>query len=142
MKLVRAVAIATLAFLGITSLVGAVPLIIDPAGKMLSMPLSLLEHSPFRSFLIPGIILLSSNCLLSFWVLAKALRNMPRYGYWIALQGFVLTGWITVQIVMIRTVIWAHYVYLAVAAILVFCGWLLRRDAPKAEIKSGILPAG
>jgi hypothetical protein len=129
MKLIRAVAIAALVFLGITSLVGAVPLIVDPTGRMLSMPLSLLEHSPFSSFLIPGIILLAANCLLSFWVLAKVLRRMPRYGNWIALQGCVLAGWITVQIVMIRTIIWAHHVYLVVSAILIFCGWLLRRDA-------------
>jgi uncharacterized membrane protein len=132
MMIVRAIAIAALIFLGITSMVGAVPLIIDPSGKMLSMPMNLLEHSPFSSFLIPGIILLTGNCLLSFWVLTKVLRKRPRYGDWIALQGCVLAGWITVQIVMIRMVIWAHCVYLTVAAILVFCGWLLRRDAPKA----------
>jgi uncharacterized membrane protein len=132
MKSIRAVAIASLVFLGITSLVGAVPLIVDPSGKMLSMPLSLLRHSPFSSFLIPGIILLSANCLLSFWVLAKVIRKTSRYGRWIALQGCVLAGWIVVQIVMIRTVIWAHHVYLLVAAVLILCGWLLRKDAPKA----------
>ena len=128
MKIIRAVAIAALVFLGITSLVGAVPLIINPSGKMLSMPLSLLEHSPFRSFLIPGIILLAANCLLSFWVLSSVLRKASRYGLWIVLQGCVLAGWITLQIVMIRTLVWAHHVYLAIAAVLIFCGWLLRKD--------------
>lgn len=128
MKAVRAVAVASLIFLGMTSLAGAIPLIVDPSGKLLSMPLSLLEHSPFRSFLIPGIILLTANCLLSFVVLRLALRKAARYGQWIALQGCVLAGWITIQIAMIRMVIWAHYVYLLVAAFLILCGWLLRSD--------------
>jgi hypothetical protein len=127
MKLVRVAAIAALIFLGITSLVGAVPLIVDPSGKMLSMPLSLLEHSPFGSYLVPGMILLTANCLLSFAVLTLVLLNASHYGRWIVLQGCVLAGWITVQIAMIRTVIWAHYVYLAVAGVLILCGWLLRR---------------
>ena len=128
MKAVRAVAIAALVFLGMTSLAGAVPLIVDPSGKLFSKPLSLLEHSPFKSFLIPGIILLAANCLLSFVVLRLALRKAARYGQWIALQGCVLAGWITIQNAMIRVVIWAHYVYLAVAAVLVLCGWLLRNN--------------
>ncbi len=131
MKIIRSVAIAALIFLGITSLIGAAPLIVDSSGTMLRMPLSLLEHSPFRSFLIPGIILLTANCLLSFWVLALALRKALRYGRWIALQGCVLFGWITVEVVMIRAVVWAHYIYWAVAVLLILCGWLLRKDAAK-----------
>jgi uncharacterized membrane protein len=99
---------------------------------MLSVPLAFLKHSPFSSFLIPGILLLTANCLLSFWVLALVLRKSPQYGYWIALQGCVLAGWIAVQIVKIRTFIWAHHVYLVLAADLILCGWLLRKDPPKA----------
>jgi hypothetical protein len=136
MKAVRAVAIASLIFLGMTSLAGAVPLIVDPSGKLLSMPLSLLEHSPFRSFLIPGIILLIANCLLSFFVLKLMLRRISHYGRWIALQGCVLAGWILVQIVMIRMMIWAHHVYLALAAILILCGWLLRNDEAESAVQS------
>lgn len=133
MKLVRVVAVAMLAFLGITALFGAVPMIMDPSGAMLGMPLSLLEHSPFSSFLIPGLVLFCANCLLSFWVLAVALRKMSGYGWQIVMQGCVLTGWISVQVIMIRTVVWAHYVYWAVALILILCGWLLRNDAAIRE---------
>lgn len=136
MKAIRAIAIASLIFLGMTSLAGAVPLIVDPSGKLLSMPLSLLEHSPFRSFLIPGIILLIANCLLSFLVLRLMLRRISHYWRWILLQGCVLAGWILVQIVMIRTMIWAHHVYLALAAILILCGWLLRNDEAESPVQS------
>jgi len=128
MNKIRTVAIAVLAFLGITACVGAVPLILDPSGKLLMMPLSLLEHSPFRSYLIPGLILLSANGVLSGVVLMLALRRTNGYGWWIMLQGCVIGGWIAVQILMIRTVIWAHYVYLAAGLVLIMCGWLLRNE--------------
>ena len=128
MKTIRIVAIVALVFLGITACIGAVPLILDPSGKILRMPLSLLEHSPFRSYLIPGLILFFGNGLLSALVLMLALRRTYGYGWWIVLQGCVITGWITTQILMIRMVIWAHYVYLAIGLELVVCGWLLRKE--------------
>lgn len=133
MKLIRAIAVLALVFLGITALIGAIPLIIDPSGTILSMPLSLLEHSPFSDFLIPGVILLVAECMLSFLVLAMLLRKSSRYGWWVALQGCVLFGWITIQVMMIRLVVWAHYVYWAIALILVVCGWLLRNDGASAQ---------
>ena len=129
MKLVRMVAIVMLFFLGITALLGSVPMIMDPSGAMLSIPLSLLEHSPFSNFLIPGVILLCANCLLSFFVLALALRKSSGYGWQIAVQGCVLAGWISVQVTMIRSVNGLHYLYWLVALILILCGWLLRNDA-------------
>ncbi len=100
---------------------------------MLRMPLSLLEHSPFSSFLIPGILLLAANSLLSLFALALVLRRTTRYGWWIAAQGCVIGGWITVQVLMIRTVIWMHYVYWAIALILIVCGWLLRNEAARTQ---------
>jgi hypothetical protein len=47
----RAVSIATLIFLGITSLMGSVPMVLDPSRRSLMMPQNLLEHSPFTSYL-------------------------------------------------------------------------------------------
>lgn len=128
MNKTRIVAIVTLAFLGITACTGAISLILDPSGKLLMMPLSLLDHSPFQSYLIPGLILFFGNGLLSALVLMLASRRTYGYGWWIVLQGCVITGWIAVQVLMIRMAIWAHFVYLAIGLVLVVCGWLLRNE--------------
>ena len=50
--------LSLLAFLGIGALFGGGVLIVSPSGKLFGMPLSLLNHSPFTSFLIPGLILI------------------------------------------------------------------------------------
>ena len=137
MRLIRSIAIASLIFLGVTALIGAIPLIIDSSGALLRMPLSLLEPSPFSDYLIPGIILLVSDGLLDFLVLIFVLRRVSRYGWWVVLQGCVLFGWITIEVVMIRAVFWAHYVYWALALVMIWCGWLLRGDPAKPAAHAG-----
>ena len=122
MKPARTIAIIALAFLAISSCIGAVPLIIDPSGGILKMPLSLLDHSPFRSFLIPGLILLFANGIFSLAIWVAALRKMKGYGLWVALQGCVLFGWITIEVFLIRAVSWPHFIYWAVGVVLIVSG--------------------
>ena len=129
MKLVRATAISALVFLGITAIVGAVPLILYPQGDLLHVPLSLLEHSPFHSFLIPGIILLLANGMLSLVALYQLVRRRNGYGWWVVFQGCVVSGWIIVEIIMFRAVAWLHFLYLAVGFILIASGLALAREA-------------
>ena len=102
MKMVRVLALITLGFLGVTSLMGGIPMILDPSGGMLHMPLSLLAHSPFHSFLIPGIVLSTANGALSVVVFVTAVRRVTGYGNFVALQGFAIAGWITVEVVLLR----------------------------------------
>jgi hypothetical protein len=45
--------------LGIGAFFGGGALVLSPDGTLLRMPMELLRYSPFHSFLIPGIILLS-----------------------------------------------------------------------------------
>jgi uncharacterized membrane protein len=46
----------------------------------------------------------------------------------VAFQGCVIAGWIVVEMIMLRMVIWAHYVYLAVGITLISLGLALRRE--------------
>jgi len=92
MRIVRAAAIAALVFLGLSGIVGAIPVFLHPAGEPWAMPQALLQYSPFYSHLIPGIILLVANGLLSFWVLWLTLRKRRGYGWWVTAQGCVLSG--------------------------------------------------
>ena len=124
----RVIAMAALAFLGLSSLAGAIPMIVDPSGAALQMPLSLLQHSPFHSYLIPGILLFVFDGVLALWVLWLAMMAKPRCGLWTAFQGCVLLVWLVVECVMLRMVIWPHYLYGAVALVLVVSGLALRRE--------------
>lgn len=132
MRFVRWFAIGVLAFLGLGALAGSIPMITASLLRAPGlMPLSLLEHSPFHSYLIPGILLLTANGLLAFWVLWLDVMRRPRFGYWTALQGCVLMGWLAVQCWMLREVIWWHYLYGTVALALIVSGFVLRNEQPR-----------
>lgn len=136
MKIVRGFAMVLLGFLGITSIIGAVPMIVDPSGQWMHMPLSLLEHSPFRTFLIPGIILLLANGVLSLLVLVATTRRWPQYAWGVALQGCILTGWIVVEVILLRMAMWAHYFYGAIGLALILLGLLLTLEKPDSLRRS------
>ena len=72
---IRNLLIFLLAFLGVGAIGGGGVLIISPSGKLIGMPLSMLDKSPFDSFLIPAIILFLVlgvfPCVLAFALLKK-----------------------------------------------------------------------
>jgi len=86
----RISAMCILFFLGITSVIGAVPMLRDPYGSPLSMPQSLLAHSPFHSYLLPGLALLVCNGLLSFIIFVAVVKKQNAYGRCVFAQGVIL----------------------------------------------------
>lgn len=103
-----------------------------PDGSILQMPLSMLEHSPFSSYLIPGVMLFT---LLGVYplVVAYSLWRRPawrwpdvlnlskeRHWSWAASLsvGIILVIWITVQVLLIRSIAFLHVLYFV-------WGWVL-----------------
>ncbi len=121
-KIIRFESIFLLLFLGITALVSSVPLLMDPSGSIVGLPLWLLEHSPFESFLIPGIILFLFNGVSSIVVTVLVLRRNRHTPLLILYQGIVLVIWITVQLIMIRSTSYLHLIYGAVGLLLILSG--------------------
>lgn len=127
MRALRTTAIVALTYVALSGLVGGVPLILHAHDEPWWMPQSLLQHSPFHSFLIPGIILFSAIGLLGCWVLWLTIKRRPGYGGWVVLQGCVLLGWLITEVIMLRLVMWAHYMYGVFALVLVISGLMLAR---------------
>ena len=99
------------------------------------MPQSLLAHSPFHSYLVPGFVLLVCNGLVSFFIFIAVIRRQKFYGRWIFVQGLVLTGWLLVEVAVLRFVVWPHWFYGGVACLLLICGWWLRNESSGMEAK-------
>jgi hypothetical protein len=127
-KIVRRMTVVVLGFLGISTIAGAIPLILSPSGELMHMSLSMLQYSPFHSFLIPGIILLLANGAMSLMVLFATLRRWSGYGWWVAFQGCVIAGWIAIEVFLLRSVVWPHYFYAAIGLVLIVLGIVLTRE--------------
>jgi hypothetical protein len=136
MKIVRAIALVALGFLAVTAIWGAAFLILVPSGSPMKIPLTVLQHTWFHSFLIPGILLLVSNGLLGTVVFAIAAFCKRGYGKWIAFQGCVLFGWITIEVILLREIVWLHYVYWGLALILIATGWALDGTERRVQARS------
>lgn len=131
-RTVRIIAIVLLIFLGISALGGGIGLMLDPSGEELGMPLRFLDHTPFSSFLIPGIILFVMNGLLSILIAVIVMRKSAISAWLVLLQGFIVLGWILVQLAMIREYdALLHTLYLGVGAALVVTGFLMRNLVPQ-----------
>lgn len=113
--------------LGLGAVIGGFMLILDPSGKLLNMPVSLLERSPFSDFLIPGMILLLVLGLFPIvicmallrrihWTLVEKLNLYPKL-YWAwtfsLYTSYALLIWIIVQVYIIQTVSLIHLFYFA-----------------------------
>lgn len=106
----------------------------------MQIPLGVLQHTPFHSFLIPGILLLVSQGLPGLVVLAIAIFRRRGYGWWIGFQGCMLFGWITIEVIQLRTVVWLHYVYWGLGLVLIASGWALRQEQAESQPKRATAP--
>ena len=125
MKILRIAAIILLIFLGISAIFGGGAFIIDPSGELLQMPISLLEYSPFNSFLVPGLILFLFNGVSSIVIAILVIRKSWFYAEFVILQGIVQDVWIVVQLLMIQSISVLHYIFFTVGSLLIISGVIL-----------------
>ena len=128
--LARNILIALLLFLGLGAIGGGAFLIISPSGKLIGgLPLSVLEHSPFTDFLIPGIILFLilgiAPCLISLALIRKPELKIAEHFnffkdmYWAwsysIYIAFALIIWIQVETIILNSVTWLQTFYMLYA---------------------------
>ena len=101
-----------LAFMGIAACYGGGALILDPTGKLLEMPISLLIESNFPNYLVPGLILFLMIGILSLLTIYFTITGSRYYPDLIFNQGFIQVGWIVVQIYLLNMF---HFLQLVVA---------------------------
>ena len=137
-KTTRNILIGLLVFLGIGAIGGGAVFIISPSGKLMGMPLSMLNKSPFDSFLIPGIILFSVLGIVPT-LLARALykktasKLAERFNFFIDMHwtwtfsiyvAFALIIWLQIEMQMLSAVSWLHTFYMFLAVLIIFVALL------------------
>lgn len=125
----RILAVLLLVFLGLGGLYGAWMLISDPSGGNFEWSLSLLDGTPFSSFLIPGIILALSNGILPLFVAITLVLNTRYSACLLLLQGGVCIGWLTAQLIFNPAFFTPamHYPTYAIGVLLIVIGLILKK---------------
>jgi menaquinone-dependent protoporphyrinogen oxidase len=126
------------AFTGLTAVLGGIGLVTAPRGSPSVPPLSVLEATPFGSFLVPGLVLLlvvGGGNLVAAVMEARRLRYAELAA---AAGGALVTGWIVVQMALIGVISWMQLLYLAVGlTTLTGSIWLWRN---RHRLEAGLTP--
>jgi hypothetical protein len=127
----RILAVFLLLFLGFGAIYGGLMLISDPSGGKFEWSLELLNGTPFKSFLIPGIILLIANGLFPIYIAVLTLLKKKYAASFILIQGVIVIIWLSVQLIMNPGFFLAatHYPSFSVGILLFLTGLYLRRKA-------------
>lgn len=97
-------------FTGLNALIAGLLFIIDPSGNKIGLSTAYLQSSPFTSYLIPGITLFTvigtGNLITTIFLF----RNDPKASRLLKWNGILLTGWILVQMIMVRDINFLHII--------------------------------
>ncbi|MBS2031528.1 MAG: hypothetical protein JST54_26750 [Deltaproteobacteria bacterium] len=110
-------------FAGATALLGGLVLVASPSGALVHMTVSALQHSPFSSFLVPGLLLAGVVGGSNLWAAIAHLRRSDFAGLLSFVSGSALTVWIVVEMLMLRTVHPFQLVYLALGLAIAARSW-------------------
>lgn len=98
----RTSAVALLFAVAFHALVAGFLLMRDASGALLGLTTHALRFSGLSSFFLPGLILFVANGVLALVTALAVLRRWRYYPVRLAAQGFLLTGWIGIQVILLR----------------------------------------
>lgn len=117
---------------GVSGIAGGSGLTSDPTGRTLGLDPMWLEGSPFGSYRVPGLVLLTLlgvGPLLTAW---GVVRRLPWSWAASLLIGLALVGWIVVQVLLIGYTPWPPlqlvFGLVGAAIVLATTSWSVRSD--------------
>lgn len=132
MNVLRIIAITRLLFNGLPAVAGELALVGDPSGRNMGWTTKMPVSSPFKNFLIPGIIFCAGNGVLSISIAILSTRRIGTYPLYTLFQGIFLGLWIIIQMIMLDFYHVLHLLYRIISASLTGCGYLLLNISPAA----------
>lgn len=104
---------------GLTAIGGGVSLVLYPDGSRTQLPLTLLRYTPFRTYLVPGLLLSVVIGLGNAIAGVLALRGGASARRVALLAGGALVVWIVCEMLLLRTIHWLQILYLGLGALIV-----------------------
>jgi hypothetical protein len=116
MKIWQRILFASHIFVGIGGMAGGYAAISQPI-EPLGISMEMLQHSPFKDFFIPGIILFSFIGVGNLACAVILLLKWKYRGYSSSVLSWGLAIWIIIQCIMLRTVAALHVIFFFIGLI-------------------------
>jgi hypothetical protein len=125
----RYLLLSLITLVAITALCSGLLLMYEPNGRALSLPLGVLDHSPFPNFFAPGLILtvvVGGPCFVALLFSG----NRDGQSYRTALYvGLILIGWVISQMLLTQYFHWLQLLYLIIGLLIVLLSYQLMGKA-------------
>lgn len=115
-----------ISFIGITATLSGIMMVMRPDGTWLNLPPSLLENTPFRDFLIPGMLLAIVVGGINLIAAYKNLNRSPFRYEWAMAGGIIVCEWILIQVILIHTVNWLHVLCIGIGFLTILLAFQLK----------------
>ena len=114
------------AIIAITSTISGLMMMSDPDGGILNLSLQLLKPTPFKSYLVPGILLTGVGGAVNIVAVYSNITRQPTRYNWSMIGGFLITGWIVAQMILIQSMHWLHFIYLCAGLLTILIAYQLK----------------
>jgi hypothetical protein len=112
-------------FVAVTATISGLIMISNPDGKVMGLLLNVLDATPFKNFMVPGIALTTVGVINILAVFFNMQRHINRYN-WAMAGGVMICGWIIVQLILIQTLHWLQFFYLGVGLLITLIAYQLK----------------
>ena len=113
-------------FIAVTATLSGLVMISDPGGGILNLPLQLLESTPFKNYMIPGILLATVVGGVNLLAIFFNIQRHPNRYNWAMAGGFMISVWILVQLVFIGAAHWLHFIFLGIGVLIILIAYQLK----------------
>ena len=122
--LIYKIALVLLLINGFSACFGGISLILDPSGEFLGLSLHKLVFLPFKSYLVPGILLLIFNGISSLYIAFLMMRKVKYHSIFVVLQGIILIVWIITESFALPNDL-LQYPYVIIGIALILTGFIM-----------------
>ena len=109
----------------ISAIPAGLSMVMKPDGSLLGMPLELLKNSPFTTFLIPGLLLLTINGLAQGFAAISSFKRFRFYKILSIILGIALVLWIVIQVYFINPIHFLQVIYFLIGIAEVLLSFIL-----------------
>lgn len=122
----KTVLFVLVSFIAVTANLSGLLLISQPDCSILKLPLSLLEGTPFKTYLIPGVLLVVFVGIVNLLAVFFNLRSHQSRYDWAMAGGVSVVVWFLSQLILIQTVHWLHVAYFGIGLIIFLLAYQLK----------------
>lgn len=111
------------AIVAITALCAGILLVYAPDGSLLSLSPLMLENTPFRDYLLPGLVMLVLVGGSNFIALMLTAGKQPSSYRLTLFSGFLLVGWVVLQLLLMQYFHWVQLLLLVLGLLIVLLSY-------------------